>query len=132
MFHSHKRFAGAAALLLGLGATGVAMGAGQAESASGPLRCEIQATTSGGMIALEGVVHADATVSGSYRFRVQSAGYSGNSNIQQGGDFTAGPDGPVTLGQVMLGASGAVYDASLTVTSNGMTVDCAERVGGSL
>jgi hypothetical protein len=120
-------------LLIGLGAAGLAIGAGHAGSASGePVRCEIQASSTSGMIALAGVVHADVEVSGSYRFRVASAGGAGGSNIQQGGNFTAGPDGAVTLGNVMLGGQGAVYDATLEIISGGKTVECAERVGGAI
>ncbi len=132
MISKTRILAGAAPLLLGLTLIGVEMGASQAgSSGEGPLRCEIQTTSANGMVALEGVVHADVAVSGSYSFRISSSGGSGRSNIQQGGGFTAGPGGPVTLGRVMLGANGA-YDASLTVTSNGSTVACSERVGGAI
>jgi CsgH protein len=133
MFDKRKRFAARAApLLLGLGMAAIAIGAGQAGSTDGPVRCEIQTTSANGMIVLEGVVRADAGVSGSYQFRVVGGGHAGGSNISQGGDFTAGPGGAVTLGKVMLGGSGAVYDASLTVTSNGVTVECTEHVGGPI
>jgi len=136
MFDNHKRFATRIVpLLLGLGAAGIAAGATQAGSATSsgqPVRCEIRAATTNGMIALQGVVHADVTTSGSYKFRVASAGGSGNSNIQQGGGFSVGPDMPAMLGKVMLGNNGSVYEARLKVTSNGKTYECAERVGGTI
>ena len=132
MIKRYKRFAARAVpLALGLGLAGIAISAGQAESTGGPVRCEILTDTQNGMVAMQGVIHTDAAISGSYRFRVASAGGGGNSNISQGGNFSAGPDDAVTLGQVMLGAN-AVYDASLEVTSNGATIKCAERTGGAI
>ena len=110
---------------------GFAIGGSQAHSVAEPLRCEIEASSAGGMISLEGIVFADTAVSGSYAFHVVSSGGGGSSNIRQGGAFAAGPDGAVTLGRVMLGGSGA-YDASLTLDANGETIECAERIGGTL
>lgn len=132
MFNMPKRFiVGAVPLLLGLGAAGFAAQADSSGASAGPLRCEIQATANGGMIALEGVVRADVPVSGAYSFRVASGGQSGGSNIEQGGGFAAGPDGAVSLGTVMLGGGG-IYDATLTITANGTTIECAERIGGAI
>lgn len=121
----------AATLLIAAGAAATTVGAGQAGSSGGPVRCEIQATTSGGMVTLQGVVRADKAVSGSYAFRVESAGGSGSSDISQGGDFSAKAGSPTTLGQVMLGSHGSVYDARLEVTAGGKTYRCDERVGGA-
>lgn len=122
----------AAPLLLSLGAVAIAAGAGEAGSKSEPVSCEIRAETSGGMTTLEGVLRADKAVSGSYRFRVKSSGTSGNSDIDQGGEFTAAPGSRETLGSVMLGSRGARYDASLAVTVNGKTIECSDRVGGAI
>jgi hypothetical protein len=131
MFSNHKRLAlPVLPLALGLGAAG-ALAAGQVGSASGPLSCEIEATPAAGMIVLEGLVHADQDVRGSYRFRIKSAGRSGSSNVSQGGSFAAGPGAAATLGKVMLGNNGA-YDASLEVTADGARVECAKRVGGAI
>jgi hypothetical protein len=134
MFDRTRRFsASAVALFVGLGAAGLAMDASRAGSTTGgAIRCEIQASSTNGMIALEGVVRADVEVSGSYRFRVKTAGGAGGSNIQQGGNFAASPGGAVTLSRVMLGGQGAVYDATLEIESGGMTVLCEERVGGAI
>jgi hypothetical protein len=127
MIKRHKRFiARAVPLALGLGMAGFAISAGQAESTDAPLRCEIEMSKQGGMVAMQGVVHSDVAVSGSYRFRVASAGSGGNSNISQGGGFSADANDPVTLGNVMLGGGGS-YDASLEVTANGETIECSER-----
>lgn len=122
----------AATLLLGLGAAGAAIGAGQADPGGEPFRCEIRASTDGGMIGLEGVVHADAATGGTYQFRVTGAGRSGGSNIVQGGSFQVDPDEPAILGRVMLGGNGGAFDASLAVSSDGTTVTCAERVGDAI
>ena len=114
-----------------LGLMGCMANAGEAGDNDNPLRCEIAATSSGQTIALEGLVEADNAVSGSYLFRVVGSGRGGSSNIQQGGAFAAGPGGAATLGRIMLGASaGAVYDATLTVETNGDTIECSERIGG--
>lgn len=119
-------------LLCGLGLAGLAAGAGQAASTGGPMRCEIRTESAGRMIVLQGMVHADSDVSGTYRFEVESRGNGGNSDISQGGSFTAGPDHPATLGRVMVAAAGAIYDVSLDVTSGGAKVSCSEQVGGKL
>lgn len=118
-------------LLFGLGVAGIAVAAGNAGAAAGPVRCEIRADASDGMTSLEGVVHADKAVSGSYRFRVESFGASGRSDIDQGGDFTAEPGRPATLGSVMLDSRGGRYDASLTVTLEGRTIECADPISGA-
>jgi hypothetical protein len=85
-----------------------------------------------GAIMLQGVIHADVPVSGSYRFKVASAGSAGNTNMSQGGYFTAAPGEAAMLGKIMLGNAGAIYDATLEIESDGMTVECEERVGGAI
>ncbi len=127
----------AASLLVGLGAAGFATADGSPDAAPGtayaePLRCEIVANPSGGMVALEGVLHTDTAISGSYSFRVVSSGGGGSSNIRQGGQFSAGPNAPATLGTVMLGNAGGHYKATLEVVANGKTIACTERTGGAI
>jgi hypothetical protein len=131
MFSKHKALR-AMPLLLGLGVAGLAMAAGEASSSDEPLRCEIKADSANGMIMLQGVIRSDVPVSGSYRFKVASAGGAGNTNMSQGGDFTAIPGEEVLLGKVVLGNAGAIYDATLQIESDGMTVECEERVGGAI
>lgn len=118
-------------ILAGLGLVAFAAGSGQAGSTSGPLWCEILADSANGGIALQGMVHTDVAISGSYRFRVASAG-GGSANIQQGGNFSAAPGSPVALGRVTLGNAGAIYDASLEIAANGSAIKCTERVGGAI
>jgi hypothetical protein len=138
MFDRLNRFhLAAAAALIGLGAAGFATADGSPDAAPGaaydePIRCEIVASPAKGMIALEGVLHANAPISGSYRFRVVSHGGGGSSNIQQGGEFFAGPNEPASLGTVMIGNGGGSYDARLEVIANGKTIACTERTGGAI
>lgn len=134
MFDRKKHFtARLLPLLIGLGAAGAAIGAGQAGASDGPLRCEIRATAANGMIALEGVAHAETSLGGSYRFKVAGGGAAGSSNIEQAGDFTAGPRGAASLGKMTLGGGrSAVYDVELSLTAKGRTVRCAERIGGTI
>jgi hypothetical protein len=122
----------AATVLLGLGAAGFATADGQPSAGNEPLRCEIVASPANGMTALEGVLHTDIAISGSYSFRVVSFGGGGSSNISQGGEFSAGPNEPATLGTVVLGNSGGSYKATLEVIANGKTIACTERTGGAI
>lgn len=116
------RFTATATLVVALATAGA--GLAGAKSEDGPLRCEILTDTSGGMVSLEGVVHAASALAGTYSFTVRSSGAGGSSDIEQGGAFEAARGETVSLGQMSLG-SGARLDASLTVTAEGRTVACA-------
>ena len=116
----NQAFAGILALFLG---TGAATATDGVESA----RCEIRVTQHAGTMSLKGVYHADAATTGSYGFQVASSGGGGNSRINQGGGFDARAGEEITLGTVTLGAN-TRYDASLTVTAGGETLECAERI----
>jgi hypothetical protein len=119
----------AATLVIGAAATSTRAESGApGGAASGPLRCEIQKKTSGSMMSLAAVVHADQALSGSYTFRVTSGSRGGSSNVNQGGAFSAEANAAVTLGTVMLGAD-AAYTANLSVMSNGATVACSDNAG---
>jgi hypothetical protein len=126
---SKKSFA-LLALPAALAVTGIgAVNAGQ--GSAGPVRCEIQVSEHGSGVSLEGVVYAKSAVEGSYRLRVSKAGGSGSSDIDQSGDFSAGPGAAASLGNVTLGGDGS-YVARLRVTVDGRSVECTERVGGML
>ena len=118
----------AASLLAAAVTTGCSAIAGDADTAD-PVRCEITADDNRGLVRLSGLMHADTEVSGTYKFKVKSAGRGGNTNISQGSSFYAGPNGPTTLGMVML-SSGGVYDVELDVTADGTRYKCSERIGG--
>lgn len=95
-------------------------------------RCEITGTVNGGMIALTGHVEAVPGVSGTYRLTVQGSGGNGNANISQGGRFTTSARGSATLGKMMLGNSGSVYDANLKIAIGSETYGCSETFGGRI
>lgn len=120
----------ATGLLAAIVTTGYSAIAGDADGArANPVRCEITAEDNRGLVRLSGLMHADTEVSGTYRFKVESAGRGGNTNISQGSSFFAGPNGPTTLGMVML-SSGGVYDVELNVTADGTRYSCSQRIGG--
>lgn len=127
---SIRRYAAYTALgVAGFGLVGAAFAS--AGTNAGPLRCEINAAASGGMVSLAAVAESDAALGGTYRFTVESVAGQGGSTIRQGGGFSVSPGAPAELGRVMLGADG-IYDARLELSSGGMTVRCAEQVGGAL
>jgi hypothetical protein len=121
---------------LGVGAIGAIDGSiervGAGQDGAQPVWCEIQVKERGNSVALEGVVFAKTAVDGSYQLRVSKSGGGGSSNISQSGDFSAGPGVPSTLGTVTLGGDGGSYVARLTVMWDGGSIDCTERVGGTL
>jgi len=83
-----------AILMLGLGVTA----SGYTSAASAPTSCEIKTASNGGMLAIQGVVHAGIALSGSYQLRVSGEGPGGSSDLSQGGQFNAGAGEAVTLG----------------------------------
>jgi hypothetical protein len=117
---------------LGVGAAGAIHGSiervGDGQTASQPLRCEIQVQEHGNSVSLRGVVFAKTAVEGSYQLRVSKSGGAGSSGINQSGDFSAGPGEPGRLGTVTLGGDNGSYVAKLTVTWNGGSIECTERV----
>jgi hypothetical protein len=117
---------------LGVGVLGVIASGIERVDASQPVRCEIQVKEHGNSVTLEGVVFAKTAIEGSYQLRVSKSGGGGSSNINQSGDFSAGPGQPSTLGIVTLGGDDGSYVARLTVTWDGGSIECTERVGGTL
>lgn len=95
-------------------------------------RCEIRVGKRGGTTTLEGFVVAPSSISGSYRISVTSLGGGGGSDIDQSGQFSAGPGGPVSLGVVSLGGSSGGYRADLTVKWNGGSTRCSESASGRI
>lgn len=127
MFAKSRLISRVAPAFIGVAIAGAAYAATSGdEKASG---CEIRTTQQGSMISLDGVFVADAAVSGSYKLQITSASGGGNTNIRQGGGFSAQAGEEVTLGRVMVGGYGASYDASLEVEAGGETLKCSERIG---
>ena len=100
-----------------------------AKAARGALSCDIQVSRTGSSVGLNAVVSAREATSGSYRLRVVSTG-GNSSNIDQSGDFAV-RGGSATVSTVTLGGSGT-YTARLSVTADGRTTECSQRVSGSL
>ncbi|MCT8998415.1 curli-like amyloid fiber formation chaperone CsgH [Chelativorans intermedius] len=119
----------AAAAILALALSGSALMAGAGSAGAPQARCEIRTATQGGMVALQGVVHAETALTGSYAFRVETVAGAGSSDIRQGGAFSAAPGKPAELGRVMLGGSGALYEATLEVETPTGRLTCTERAG---
>jgi len=85
-----------------LGAAGFTLAGAAFASAgtnAGPLRCEIRAAASGGMVSLAAVAESDAALGGTYRFTVESVAGQGGSTIHQGGGFSVAPGAPAELGR---------------------------------
>ncbi len=132
MLKNSRLLSRAAPAVVGVVLAGAAFAATADDNGDGPARCEIRATQQGSMIALDGMVMAQDAASGSYRFSVASVGGSSNTNIRQGGGFSAGAGDAVRLGRVMVGGSGSSYDVTLEVTLGAETIECSERVSGSI
>lgn len=98
-----------------------------AQSGSDKMQCEIAASSAGGIVTLQGSAHALEAVSGSWRFNVEGAG----AHISQSGEFNAPAGATSKLGSVQLGG-GDPYEARLEISTNGQTVQCAERTGRTL
>lgn len=113
--------------LAGGGAASTSEGTGGA-AADIPMRCEIVAESTRGMMQLQGMVYADRAIDGRYRLTVTSASRSGSTNISQGGNFSASENNPARLGMVMLSLND-VYDVELEVKANGHTFGCSDRFG---
>jgi hypothetical protein len=110
-----------------LGLITAALGAtsGMASASNGSGTCGVVTSTQNGMLLIQGAVLSPVALNGSYQFSVQSSGGGGNSNISQGGDFTAAANQQTQLGQVMINA-GSNYKVVLDVTANGQKLDCEQ------
>jgi hypothetical protein len=119
--NTQLKLSAAAVLALGVGA--FASTSGMANSAGSSAKCGVLTSTSNGMLVIEGSLLSPVPLQGSYQFKVQSSGGGGNTNISQGGDFSAAANQRTTLGQVMIN-TGLNYKVDLAVTANGKRLDC--------
>lgn len=113
--------------LFGLGLAALAATSGIANASAASDACGIVTSTQNGMLVIEGAVLSPVALDGSYQFAIQSSGGGGNSNISQGGQFTAAANQQTTLGKVMINA-GSNYSVDFTVTANGKKLDCDQEV----
>ena len=115
---------GAAAVLgLGLATLAATSGSASAGTTASAATCGVLTSTHNGMLVIQGSILSPVPLQGSYHFKVQSSGGGGNSNISQGGDFSAVANQQTTLGQVMIN-TGSKYQVDLDVTANGKRLDC--------
>ncbi len=114
------------AAFLALGGAAIAANA-SGDNLAGGLACGVSTATEGRMLVIEGVLQSPQAISGDYRFALKSSGNGGSSNISQGGQFSATPGTPVTLGKVMLN-SGSHIDVDFTITSAGQKYDCSQQL----
>ena len=114
--------------LIGLLAIGGAAATGGSipDNGQAGLACGVSKQTSGGMLAMEGVLQSPEALHGEYRFAVKSSGGGGSSTINQGGQFAASPGMPVSLGKVTINAGSAV-DVDFTITAVGQKYDCSQQ-----
>jgi hypothetical protein len=113
--------------LFGLGLAALAATSGIANASAASDACGIVTSTQNGMLVIEGAVLSPVAIDGSYQFAIQSSGGGGNSNISQGGQFTAPANQQTTLGKVMINA-GSNYNVDFTVTANGKKLECDQEV----
>jgi hypothetical protein len=119
--NTQLKLSAAAVLALGLGA--FAATSGMANPAGSSAQCGVLTSSSNGMLVLEGAIVSPVPLQGSYQLKVQSSGGGGNTNISQGGDFSAAANQRTTLGKVMIN-TGSNYEVDLAVTANGKRLDC--------
>ena len=124
--NSQTRHIGAIAAL-GIVAAALTASGGMANASSNGATCGVVTSAQNGMLLIEGSVLSPVALDGSYQFSVQSSGSGGNSNISQGGQFSAPANQQTTIGQVMINA-GSDYDVTLDVTANGKKLDCDQEL----
>jgi hypothetical protein len=88
--------------------------------------CEIRVDDSGNSIVLEGIVFADADLSGSYHMQIRQKGL-GSSRISQSGDFQVRAGAPSSLGIVSLAKDAGSYFATLSVSWHEGAADCVAQ-----
>lgn len=122
MLHSTAQLGLIALLVLG----GAGMAANAYGTAADGLACGVSTSNANGMLSVEGVLQSPEALTGDYRFALKSQGAGGSSNINQGGQFSATPGMPVSLGKVSVNA-GANIEVDFTITTGGKKYDCSQQ-----
>lgn len=122
MLHSTAQLGLIALLALG----GAGMAANAYGTAADGLACGVNTSNANGMLSVEGVLQSPEALTGDYRFALKSQGAGGSSNINQGGQFSATPGMPVSLGKVSVNA-GANIEVDFTITTGGKKYDCSQQ-----
>ena len=115
-----RRFLPAALILAGAGLAAACTTSSIAQEVTAPFACQVSVDERGHGTTFRGLVQASETLSGSYSFQLAGRG----TNIRQGGAFTARAGETLPLGQSMLSGDAEDYDASLSLTVNGVTYSC--------
>lgn len=92
--------------------------------------CDVVVTAQSGSLGVEAIYRADKATQGQYSLSVKSSGGSNNTNINQGGGFSAHAGEIVSLGRMNLGGASA-YNVSLKVDANGQTHQCGGLISGA-
>jgi hypothetical protein len=122
MLHSTAQLGLIALLVLG----GAGMAANAYGTAADGLACGVSTSNANGMLSVEGMLQSPEALTGDYRFALKSQGAGGSSNINQGGQFSATPGMPVSLGKVSVNA-GANIEVDFTITTGGKKYDCSQQ-----
>ena len=117
--------------VLGIAATGASIDGEALANGAAALKCSIAVERLGDAVELKALISSPRKASGSYRLTVTTSGGGNSSAINQSGGFTAGGRGAEVISRVMLGGDGN-FTARLSITADGRTVECRERVGGSI
>lgn len=126
----HSTFRLGLVALLALGGAAVAANA-NSDAGSSKIVCGVSTATDRGMMAIEGILQSPDALHGEYRFALRSSGSGGSTNINQGGQFSASPGMPVSLGKVTVNAGSAI-DVDFTVTAGGRKFDCSSQLAAAV
>ncbi|MGR3639020.1 curli-like amyloid fiber formation chaperone CsgH [Alterinioella nitratireducens] len=114
----------AAVILAGLGIAAVSNATTTTAAATAPLACDIAVDQTGAMVHFQGRVQAHEAMTGTYALTLSGGG----TNIRQGGAFSAREGEIVTLGQANLSGDPSRYDATMVLSVNGATYNCATNL----
>ncbi|MCW1933234.1 curli-like amyloid fiber formation chaperone CsgH [Pararhodobacter zhoushanensis] len=118
------------AIFLGLSLAGFAAACSSAsataDTANGPLRCEIALSALPGGTQIGGTVLSPTPISGTYEMAITSRSSGGRATIRQSGDFTAPAHVRTPLGETELTGSPASHSVDLEIRVNGRRLTCAD------
>lgn len=127
--------AGILAVAVVVTAAGAATGPGKSAadpnaeplSGSAPLRCEIALRETGAVTTYEARVQALEPVTGDYAFHLVQRSGGGHSVTRQSGAFHLSAGETDVIGTARFGGAVGYVDATLRLTVNGQTLQCAPR-----
>jgi hypothetical protein len=117
-FLTPKTTLGAALAAIALGGTAISAQSGGANDL--PITCSVDVSSRGGMLTIEGVLAAQANVSGTYHLHVSGRG----AELNQGGPFSVRAGATERLGRVTINGPASGLDAELTLDVGGKTARC--------